>query len=147
VARRPLAEARRVDEVKAIRDKAMAMQVYATQAKDTALLDHATDIRQRAEIRAGELLAKMAERKERTQQGQGQGKGRTPQPLPKLADLGVSKSQSSRWQKMAALSPDEREAKIEMPLTELPSLNGRKCAPATRPASKRSSLWRGHFGR
>jgi hypothetical protein len=69
----------------------------------------------RAEIRAGELLAEMAERKERhdgsnKQNLRGSHAG-TPV-TPKLADLGVSKSQSSRWQRLARMSRAEQEKKI-----------------------------------
>jgi hypothetical protein len=74
---------------------------------------HATDIRMRAEIRAGELLAETEKNK-----GSVPGKtGRKGKPVldtrPKLSDLGITKTQSSRWQKLAAMPDKEREAKIE----------------------------------
>jgi len=108
-ARKALAEAHRVDEAKEIRDKAVAVQAYARQANDHTLIVQATDIKLRAERRVGELLREMAERGERAGQGQGNGKGRTALPLPTLDVLGVSKTQSSRWQELAEMPAQEFE--------------------------------------
>jgi N6-adenosine-specific RNA methylase IME4 len=110
-ARRELAEARRVDEVKAIRDKAMAMKLYAAQAKDMELIAHATEIKLRAERRAGELLADMPRAKVGDNQFKRLG-GSNSALLPRLDDLGVSKMESSRWQKLAALKPETFEKRV-----------------------------------
>jgi hypothetical protein len=116
-ARRALAEAHRVDEVKSIRDKWVAIQAYAKQAKDTTLITQATEIRICAERRVGELLREMAERNERETKGDDRRSKSSPAtliaPPPKLADLGINKTQSSRWQKLAALDADAFEHKVE----------------------------------
>jgi hypothetical protein len=111
-ARRALAEARRVDEAKSIRDKAVAMQVYAKQAKDQQLIQHATEIRLRAERKAGELLAEMDKNKGAIPGKTGRKGKPVLDPTPKLADLGVTKTQSSRWQELAGLPEQEFENKV-----------------------------------
>lgn len=113
-ARQALAEARRVDEVKEIRDKALALAAYAEQAKDTELLNQATEIRLRAERRAGELLREMAERGERDSgHGDRQSEKAKSQPATQLSGIGVTKAQSSRWQKLASLPDEKFEIRVE----------------------------------
>jgi N6-adenosine-specific RNA methylase IME4 len=51
-----LAKAARIDEVKDIRDKAVAIVAYAKLAKDKSLLADATKIKERAERRGGQLM-------------------------------------------------------------------------------------------
>jgi hypothetical protein len=102
------AEATRVDEVKDICDKATAMQAYAAQAQDTQLIGYATEIRFRAERRGGELLIELRLNGGRDPGGHGKRiESQAATQLPKLEDLGVTKTQSSRWQRPAKL-PDER---------------------------------------
>jgi len=105
-ARNGLAEAHRVDEVKDIRDKALAMKAYAQQAKDDSLLVMATEIKARAEGRAGELLREMDKRLGAKGIGK---KVQSPRndATPSLRDLGISLNQSSAWQRIAAI-PEER---------------------------------------
>src|ERR1700679_793590 len=58
-----ITECHRVDEVKDIRDKALALEVYAKQAQNMEAERRAIEIRIRAEHRAGELLKDMPKAK------------------------------------------------------------------------------------
>jgi len=105
-ARRALAEAVQFDDVKQIRDVAVAAQAYARQAKDRELIDSATDIRKRAERRAGEVLAEMAANGERPKGRKKESHGAI------LSTIGVTPTQSSRWQQLAKLPDDTFEAHV-----------------------------------
>ena len=107
-ARLALQSAVKVDEVKDIRDKALAMAAYARQANDTQMVEWATEIRVRAERRAGEMLAEMP--KQAGARGVGKKVGlhdATP-----LSELGIDKTKSSRWQKLAAIPEKQFEQAV-----------------------------------
>jgi hypothetical protein len=92
---------------KDIRDKAIAMQEYARQAKDGQMIEWATDIRLRAERKAGQLLKEMAQSGERAVRGQAQKSQHETFQSKQLIDLGVTKIQSSRWQRLGAMAEAE----------------------------------------
>ena len=115
---RAIAEAARVDEAKNIRDKAMALAIYARQAKNVDMERQAREIRVRAERRCGVLLSE----KEKAKGTRGQLNGRDlsgghlvepPEPsLETLASLGITKRQSSTWQQLAAVPEPDFEAAV-----------------------------------
>lgn len=83
------------------------MAAYARQANDTALVEWATEIKVRAERRAGEMLAEM--QKHNGGRPNGNPSHRATGLPPTLTDLGISRDQSSRWQKLAAVPEDQFE--------------------------------------
>lgn len=106
-ARYALQQAVAVDEVKNIRDKAQAMAAYAKQAKDTELVQWATEIKVRAERKAGQMLAEMPKNKgAATRSHDATASEKT------LAEIGISKTQSSRWQKLALATDDQFEQAV-----------------------------------
>lgn len=110
-ARTALAEAHRVDEVKNIRDKAEAMAAYARQAKDSELIEYATEIKVRAERRCGELLTATDRNKGATVKGR-MAVERHDTHTPTLADMGLTRDESSRYQQLAAMPSDHFETAV-----------------------------------
>jgi DNA modification methylase len=116
-ARVALAEARSIDEVKDIRDKAEAMRLYLKQRDESLEAQNtAAEIKLWAERRAGEMLAHMKKSGERDQGSGGDRKSQSHDVtvIPsKLSDLGVDKMESSRWQTIASMPEKEFEQHIE----------------------------------
>jgi len=124
-AEKALAEARTLGEVKGIRDQGEAAIKWAKTRRDIgrgALLQAEFIVRS-AERRLGEMMAAM----EKQKPGQYQQRSRDVTVASSLADLGITKNQSSRWQKEAAVpekvfrkwAEECREADEEMTQTGL----------------------------
>lgn len=111
-ARRALALATSIDEVKTIRDKAEALRAYVKQQRGgLEMQNQCGEIKLRAERRAGELLREM----EKNEGGRPAETGNAMLPVsepPTLADLGIERMQSSRWQMIAEMPEEQFEQHI-----------------------------------
>lgn len=101
-----------VRDVKEIRDRAKAVECYLKQSKESGeAQNQAARIKLFASRRAGELLKEMKENGQRDSGGRG--------PIveshraTQLSDLGINKTQSSRWQSLASIPEERFEAFIE----------------------------------
>jgi hypothetical protein len=102
-ARAALAKAVKVDEVKDIRDKAMAMKTYAKRAKDRELEADAFELRARAERRLGQMLEEG--KADRAQQGGDRAKV-SEKRLPTLKEIGVDGNLAHRARSAAAMTEE-----------------------------------------
>jgi N6-adenosine-specific RNA methylase IME4 len=105
-----LAIATKVDEVKAIRDKAAALRAYCRQAKEgLPMQNKMAEIVIRAERRAGEILAASDKHKggrtNRSHDGIGS---------PTFSELGIGHTEAFRWQKIASIDERSFEDHIEV---------------------------------
>ena len=100
-ATRLLAEAKTLDDVMDIRDKAEVARIYAKAARlGLELQNDACEIKLRAERKAGEFLADLS------LQG-GDRRSKTHDAFLKLEDMGLTSDQSRRWQLEASLPEEE----------------------------------------
>jgi N6-adenosine-specific RNA methylase IME4 len=107
-AKTALAEANTIAEVKTIRDKAEAIRLYAKAQGDCLeIQNYAAEVKIRAERKAGELLAEIPKNG-----GARDGK-RGSIAEPRLAEIGVTKKQSHRWQAVASVPEEKFERHIE----------------------------------
>jgi hypothetical protein len=117
---RALAEARSLDEVKAIRDKAVAMAAYARQAKNHDLEADAVEIRMRATRRLDQLRQAQKETVGLNRGAAGGGEKTGPRGLlknprdfrPTLASQGIDKNLAHQARLLGALSDKKFEAVV-----------------------------------
>lgn len=109
-----------VDEVKPIRDEAIALETYARQAHNVEAERKACEIRLRAERKAGELSAKLEKRQGPPRNKVSPHHGKNTK-IETLSKAGVTPRQTEQWEKLAAVPQQDFEAaladKTTMPTT------------------------------
>lgn len=114
-AHRALTEARTLPDVQRIRDVAETLRTLARQAKlSLETQNMAAELRIRAERKSGELLREMPPGQGRRTDLEEVSADTTPSAMrPPLAELGISRDQSSAWQKIADIPADRFEEHID----------------------------------
>lgn len=108
IARRALIAAKSLNDVLAVGDMAAAIKAYAKASGESLEIQNsASDLRLSAERKAGELLAEM------DIHGSNQHGRKSHDVTSSLADIGITKMQSSRWQLAAKLPEVEYGAIVE----------------------------------
>lgn len=103
---RAVAEAKSVDEVRDIRDKAVALKSYARIAKNRDLEIDAAEIRFRAERRLGEMM------KEQPKNPGHRFGGVSETPPATLADMGIDKNLAKRARAYASINGEQFESQV-----------------------------------
>jgi hypothetical protein len=131
-----IANAHRVDEAKDIADKATALATYAHQAKNHEAERMMCEIRVRAERRCGELIVE-AKKSGGLKHGGHNSKVRAMDLASKPASLesiGITKNDSSNWQKLAAIPTKVFEGRLAaVPVATTQTIIKPKPVPEPRP--------------
>jgi hypothetical protein len=107
--RQALAKAGTLEDVAKIRDTAVAFHAYAkARGEGIEIQNEGAEIVLRAERQAGELLARM----EKAKGGRPKKTGVTMTPVSSLEEQGISKNDSKRWQRIAAVPAATFDAHI-----------------------------------
>lgn len=107
-AEQALEQASTIDVVKGIRDQAEALRLYARQAQRSfEIQNRCAEIKLLAERKAGLMLIEQDKNKGAAAPAE------VGEDIPRLKDLGISYSQSSRWQAIAGIPSENFEQRLE----------------------------------
>lgn len=134
-----IAECHRYDEVKELHSKAIALELYAKQARNTDAERKAAEVRIRAENRAGELLAELKRTPPQDARSPATVAGDS-EYRQALEQTGTSERTAQRWQQLAAVPKDEFEAALRDP-DKKPTTNGILARGAAPQKLNEDALW------
>lgn len=140
-----LCEAEHFQQTREIRNVAIAAAAYAREAKDTRLIDKATELRTRAERKAGQMLREAAEQGERAKPGSFNGNQHvaSSHESTTLAQIGVTRDQSSKWQQTAKLTDAEFERALELTKAVTHEISSAKVLKVAREAEDANARFAG----